>query len=491
MSIEECNDTDGGKNYGVKGSAGVYEDVCSPFSDEILQEYYTVEENGKCVIKSEFHDCNALCEDGRCLPPTCDDWVRNQGEQGIDCGGPCPTPCVCPSGCKCSLQSDAEKKAEKVFGGIWELCSDKVCGSGGLQGDIPIPKFCYKVSIGECKDTDGGLNYAVPGSALGVPDQCFSDTHLYEYYTVELPDGTCEVKSELHDCNALCEGGRCLPPTCDDGIKNQGEGDIDCGGPCTPCDVCAAVNAGNYPSKFDWRDWKGKNWVSDIKDQAACGSCWAFAAIGAVETRYNIEQGQILNINLSEQWCVSDGAVDGDCSGGQQANVYEYMEEDEGVPYESLFPYQSINCWANDACTCYDYYYDVCSNPGSIWETLPLNPRWKITHRLDYETDIAEIKRLLVCHGPLSAGSHNWHHAIVIVGWDDNCAICQQKYGKNGCWIVKNSHGIVSGWYHFKKGIDVWYENGYTYIPYEGHPYSDIKDTVWDIVGVYNYNVEK
>ncbi|MBN2422331.1 hypothetical protein JXB41_03825 [Candidatus Woesearchaeota archaeon] len=34
-------------------------------------------------------------------------------------------------------------------------------------------------------------------------------------------------------------GGPCLPcPTCEDGIKNQGETDVDCGGPCTACPSC-------------------------------------------------------------------------------------------------------------------------------------------------------------------------------------------------------------------------------------------------------------
>ncbi len=45
-------------------------------------------------------------------------------------------------------------------------------------------------------------------------------------------------------CGVVCRGtvgrgcvdGACLP-TCDDGLENQGEGDIDCGGPCLRCDV--------------------------------------------------------------------------------------------------------------------------------------------------------------------------------------------------------------------------------------------------------------
>ena len=47
---------------------------------------------------------------------------------------------------------------------------------------------------------------------------------------------TCAVDS---DCRSgSCSQGICrLPPTCDDGIKNGDESDVDCGGGCPPCSV--------------------------------------------------------------------------------------------------------------------------------------------------------------------------------------------------------------------------------------------------------------
>lgn len=41
------------------------------------------------------------------------------------------------------------------------------------------------------------------------------------------------------------ECGDTPDPTCSDNIKNQGEEDVDCGGPCEPCDA---------PKDYDWRD---------------------------------------------------------------------------------------------------------------------------------------------------------------------------------------------------------------------------------------------
>ena len=57
------------------------------------------------------------------------------------------------------------------------------------------------------------------------------------------PDGICDDTNNPCKSGHACVLGVCQPavpvasvaPTCTDGIKNQGETDVDCGGPCTPC----------------------------------------------------------------------------------------------------------------------------------------------------------------------------------------------------------------------------------------------------------------
>jgi C1A family cysteine protease len=50
------------------------------------------------------------------------------------------------------------------------------------------------------------------------------------------------------------------------------------------------------PDSFDWRD---RNAVTSVKNQRDCGSCYAFGALGAVESNIYLKTGD--TVDLSEQ----------------------------------------------------------------------------------------------------------------------------------------------------------------------------------------------
>ena len=44
------------------------------------------------------------------------------------------------------------------------------------------------------------------------------------------------------------------------------------------------------PTSFDWRNYNGENWVTPIKNQQKCGSCYAFGTLATMETLIRLSQ---------------------------------------------------------------------------------------------------------------------------------------------------------------------------------------------------------
>lgn len=214
------------------------------------------------------------------------------------------------------------------------------------------------------------------------------------------------------------------------------------------------------PASFDWRS-NGGNWLTPIRDQGQCGSCWAFAAAGAVEAGYNIAAADPgLDVDLSEQYLVSDCSDAGNCCGGWHAEALEFIRT-AGVPDEACLPYvdggtSGCACTALGTCdgictyrfggACSDR---TCANRCSNWASR--------IRRIDAWGAVpatrASVKQYMVNEGPLAAAMYvsgaNWDgdiarcaddgrppdHGVVLVGYDD----------AGGYWVVRNSWGTGFG----------------------------------------------
>ena len=267
---------------------------------------------------------------------------------------------------------------------------------------------------------------------------------------------------------------------CDDGAIGAFEDAVDCGGPCTSCTQC---DLATLPASFDWRDlviaW-------DVENQASCGSCWAFSAVGAIEGAAIFKHGHdSATFDLSEQNLVSGCGFDSCCKGGWTHEALQFIR-DGGIVDETCFNYGSQNCLdANNDCL------GACSCDGDSDCTSPCNcdsmcanapqSQWSVGKFRKVSSSRDEIKRELLCHGPLSVVSSNWQHAFVLVGFDDNSADCQNEYGRNGCWIFRNSWGPGGGYRGFQA---FHFTDGYGIIPYSGHEYSDLADRVYKVGGL-------
>jgi len=193
------------------------------------------------------------------------------------------------------------------------------------------------------------------------------------------------------------------------------------------------------PTSFDWRNKNGQNWMTSVKVQG-CGDCWAFAALGIVEAKYNIQNNNPnLDIDLSEQYLVSDCCLGGSCSGGSPLDALNYIKTD-GVPDELCYTYLGMDSLCGSRCTDWNTRLWTINNYNSVSGTKA-------------------IKYFLINKGPISAvmSMALWNpithdcpagasdHGVVIAGYDDT----------QGVWIVKNSWGI---------GFE---DNGYFKVKYE------------------------
>ena len=214
----------------------------------------------------------------------------------------------------------------------------------------------------------------------------------------------------------------------------------------------------SLPSSLDWRD-HGGNYVSPIKDQGDCGSCWAFAAVGPFESLLAIEAGTPGSfLDLSEQILVSCCDEDRDgCDGGSPYYAAHFLRYD-GTHYESCYPYLAIDGDCDWACqnwrdTAFKIagYESVSRGVESLKGALQYGP---FEVAFDIYRDFADEDGSGYGGGVYERVDAWWNtarggHAVVLVGYEDT----PDLYG-GGYFIVKNSWGAE------------WGEEGYFRIGY-------------------------
>ncbi|XP_071343035.1 digestive cysteine proteinase 2 [Trachinotus anak] len=185
-------------------------------------------------------------------------------------------------------------------------------------------------------------------------------------------------------------------------------------------------------------DYRNMGYVTEVKDQGYCGSCWAFSTTGAIEGQLYKRTGQL--VSLSEQNLVDCSRSYGTygCSGAWMANAYNYVVKN-GLQSTSTYPYTSV-----DSQPC---YYDS---------------RLAVAHIKDYrfipKGDEQALADAVATIGPITVAIDADHSSFLFYSsgiYDEpNCnpnnlshAVLLVGYGSEGgqdYWIIKNSWG--SSW---------------------------------------------
>ncbi|XP_047210462.1 cathepsin O isoform X4 [Girardinichthys multiradiatus] len=195
------------------------------------------------------------------------------------------------------------------------------------------------------------------------------------------------------------------------------------------------------PAKFDWRD---KGVVAPVQNQLACGSCWAFSTVGAIQSVHAMGGSQLER--LSVQQVLDCSYKNEGCNGGSPSLAFAWLEQSRvKLVRHSEYPYEA----KTGIC-----HFFSQSHEGVAVKNFTLH---------SFSGQEEAMMGQLVQFGPLAAivdavswqdylggiiqhhCSSQWsNHAVLVVGYDTT--------GDLPYWIVQNSWGTT------------WGDQGYVYI---------------------------
>jgi C1A family cysteine protease len=187
---------------------------------------------------------------------------------------------------------------------------------------------------------------------------------------------------------------------------------------------------GELPATLDWRN-NGGNWITSVKDQGNCGSCWAFATTALLEAMVKISKHITTDTDLSEQMLVSCSGA-GNCAyGGYEYKAAQYIKT-TGIPPESCFPYTATDSschpcsgWASKVVRITSWGW-VGSSTSAVESALQAGP---VTSWMAVYSDLYHYTSGI--YQPTAGATYEGGHFVVIVGYNH-----AQRY-----WICKNSWG--------------------------------------------------
>ena len=235
------------------------------------------------------------------------------------------------------------------------------------------------------------------------------------------------------------------------------------------------------PSTYDLRTL---SYVTPVRDQGTCGSCWTFATYGSLESVLLESPAQTWD--FSENHMKDTAGFDwGACGGGNFEIATAYLTRQSGPVSAADDPYSATSSVSPSNVTVRKHVKDVLYLPDRANSTDNTTIKTAMMTYGAVGTDIYWVNGSYnaVNHAYYDSSLNAINHSVALIGWDDNYAAGNFTAvpAGNGAFIAKNSWGTS------------WGVAGYFYISYYDTHLLD--NTVFDaaqdpVAGEYVYQYD-
>merc|ERR1712150_75037 len=178
----------------------------------------------------------------------------------------------------------------------------------------------------------------------------------------------------------------------------------------------------------DTVDWRKEGYVTEIKNQGQCGSCWSFSATGSLEGQ-NFKKTQKL-VSLSEKNIMDCSKPEGNkgCQGGLMDQAFAYVIKNKGIDTEESYPYIAKNG------KCEFKSEDIGATEVSCQDI-------SLGSESDLQSAVATI-------GPISVAIDASHSSFQLYR--------SGVYNERRCSSKKLDHGVLAVGYGTEESKDYW-----------------------------------
>jgi len=215
-----------------------------------------------------------------------------------------------------------------------------------------------------------------------------------------------------------------------------------------------AARKPTFPESFSWGHLHS---MKQIKDQGACGSCWAASALKALEANYEIAKNKTVTFSVQHLVSCAENTKHcggtGGCHGATGDIAFQYIFE-HGILTESQYPYmaKSEECPQNLAAMSMR-----ATDLGMLgWERLPTNQYWPMIRALVEMGPM--VVSVAASSGRGGVGIDLYERGIYDYCVKDailNHAMVMFGYGKTG-----HGSGTVDYWHLQNSWGEDWGEDG-------------------------------